>query len=86
MKELTEFIVKAKKNTYASGLGKVESSRRLSTDLYYRENEYEYADSYFGAKEFSGQEVVYRDNLPVWSMNYYGKIIDKNFLLKYWNY
>ena len=41
----------------------------------YHENEYYYLDSYFGEKDFSGEEVVYHKEIPVWSMNYYGKMI-----------
>ena len=35
--------------------------------------------SFFGAENFSGQEIVYKDEKPCWSMNYYGRVIGKNF-------
>lgn len=34
------------------------------------------ADSYVGESNFSGQEVVYHQRTPVWSMTYFGYILD----------
>ena len=34
-----------------------------------------YLDSYFGSRDFSGEEIVYRLGEPVWSMNYFGKML-----------
>ncbi len=72
--ELARFLVEAKRNTYASQMGKTASSRKGSKDLAYEKGGYRYLDSYFGEKDFSGQEVVYLDGVPVWSMNYYGRM------------
>ena len=60
-------------------LVKVNSSRKESHDYSYQENNYTYLDSFFGAENFSGQEIVYKDEKPCWSMNYYGKVIEENF-------
>ncbi len=76
MDKLINFLIKAKNNTYANGLGKVESSRKHSSDMKFVEKEFEYLDSYFGSNDFSGQEIIYKDNVPIWSMVYYGKILD----------
>lgn len=76
--ELIQFLIMAKRNTYASGGNRVESSRRLSKDLVYKEGDYEYFDSYFGNSAFSGQEVVYFKGIPIWSMNYFGEILNEN--------
>jgi hypothetical protein len=73
--ELARFLVEAKRNTYASQTGKIASSRMESKDLGYRNNDYYYVDSYFGEKDFSGQEIVYHKDKPIWIMNYYGKMI-----------
>ncbi len=35
-------------------------------------------DSYFGDKYFSGEEIVYYKELPIWSMNYYGKLLKED--------
>ena len=77
--ELACFLVKAKKATYANKTNKVNSSRKESHDYSYQENNYTYLDSFFGAENFSGQEIVYKDGKPCWSMNYYGRIIEENF-------
>jgi len=75
MKELSQFLVEAKRSTYASQKGKVASSRLRSNDLAFRKGSYSYLDSYFGEKDFSGQEIVYFDSTPLWSMNYYGRML-----------
>ena len=78
MNDLGKFLVNAKRNTYAAQKGKVPSSRKYSKDLAFEENDYYYLDSYFGEKDFSGEEIVYFKELPIWSMNYYGKMIKEN--------
>ena len=78
MNDLREFLVTAKKNTYAAGKGAITSSRQGSKDLAFRDNNFYYHDSYFGDKYFSGEEIVYFKDLPVWSMNYYGKMLIDN--------
>ena len=76
------FLIKAKKSTYAnSNIKKVESSRVGSSDYHYEEiidnKKYIYHDTYFGGTKFIGEEVVYcDDNKPVWGMNYYGVTLD----------
>ena len=77
--ELACFLVKAKKATYANKTNKVNSSRKESHDYSYQENNYTYLDSFFGAENFSGQEIVYKDEKPCWSMNYYVRVIEENF-------
>ena len=77
--ELACFLVKAKKATYANKTNKVNSSRKESHDYSYQENNYTYLDSFFGAENFSGQEIVYKDEKPCWSMNYYGRVVEENF-------
>jgi hypothetical protein len=72
---LESFLVKAKKNTYAAGMNKVAAMRPGAIDFSYKENNLTYVDSYFGNIRFSGQEVVYDRESPVWSMNYYGKTL-----------
>jgi hypothetical protein len=70
-----DFIVEAKRRTYAAGGPPTGSCRRASKDLGYSRGEYEYLDSYFGAAAFLGEEAVYRRGLPIWGMNYYGASI-----------
>ena len=83
MKELIEFLITAKKNTYANGKAlRVEPSRQGSKDYHY-EGEIDckkaiYHDTYFGSKSFIGEEVVYIDSQkPIWGMNYYSHCLNQ---------
>lgn len=76
---LAEFLVQAKKNTYASGNNYTDASRTKSKDLLYTADNYRYLDSYFGTSDFSGEEIVYHEEVPVWSMNYVGRVLDERF-------
>ena len=76
------FLINAKKSTYAnSNIKKVESSRVGSSDYHYEKiidnKKYIYHDTYFGGTKFMGEEVVYcDDSKPIWGMNYYGVTLD----------
>lgn len=78
-----DFLISAKKGTYAnSTVEKVDSSRLGSSDYHYetniKGNNYIYHDTYFGGTKFMGEEVVYcNSNKPIWGMNYYGVTLDK---------
>jgi hypothetical protein len=77
--ELSNFLVKAKRNKYGK---KKESNSKILNDgsQYYEYNEYNYSfqEKKYGNNPFSGQEVVYKNGNPIWSMNYYGEILDNN--------
>jgi hypothetical protein len=76
--EFKEFLIEAKKNTYA-GQGEITaSSRPLSKDLPYQKGAYYYLDSYLGDINFIGEEAVWLDNKAVWGMNYYGEMLVEN--------
>ena len=74
--QLNTFIVHAKAATYVGGGAKSLSYRPGSHDLQFHEGAFSYLDSYFGATDFLGQEVVYFEGEPVWVMNYYGRILE----------
>ena len=83
MERVIEFLVEAKKNTYANGDAlKVESSRLGSKDYHFEKvidgKKYAYHDTYFGGEKFIGEEVLYIDNNPIWAMNYYGYALKDN--------
>lgn len=77
---LRSFLCKAKKVTYA-GQGKEEavSIRPSSHDYIYKEDNYMYMDTYLGGRAFSGEEAVWIDLLPVWTMNYTGRTLREEF-------
>lgn len=76
--KLIDFLVKAKKQTYANGnVKKVESSRLNSSDYEYTDGKMTYHDTYFGGTDFIGEEVVYDERqIPIWAMNYHGITLD----------
>ena len=73
--ELVAFLIKAKRQTYASGRSPDHSSRPNSHDLHFTEGDYAYIDTYLGGFYFIGEEAVWYQGIPVWGMNYYGKML-----------
>jgi hypothetical protein len=70
MDGLEGFVVRAKAACYAGDGAGTSPSRTGSHDLGYAEADWSYRDSYFGATDFIGQEVVWCGTAPVWAMNY----------------
>ena len=63
MNNIKEFLIEAKKQTYANEkVEKVSSSRFESKDYEYMKDNLIYHDTYFGGTNFIGEEVVYLDN------------------------
>jgi len=77
--DLIQFLCKAKKETYAGNGKEINSSRIASHDLTFKEDELMYYDSYLGGKHFSGQEAIWKNNVPIWSMNYSGRVLNELF-------
>lgn len=74
---LAEFLNKANKHTYANkDASKVASSRLKSEDYHFEKDGLIYHDTYFGTRDFIGEEIVYKNEKPVWGANYFGFIID----------
>jgi len=67
-----DFLVTAKVQTYAA----VNPAKTVLDDgaieLNFRQGNLLYQDRYYGAILFHGQEVVFLDNKPIWSMVYSG--------------
>jgi hypothetical protein len=77
--DLAKFLVEAKISTYAA-LGdeaSVPPELSGSKQLEYIKGAYYYRDVYFGMFRFMGQETVYRDEQPIWSMVYAGGAVGK---------
>ncbi len=54
-------------------------SRPASHDLPYEKDDLLYIDTYLGGECFSGEEAVWKDNVPIWSMNYIGRVTGEGF-------
>jgi len=77
--DIIDFLCRAKKATYAGTWPECESSRPNSHDLEYTENTLKYIDTYIGGERFAGEEALWQDDIPFWSMNYIGIILDERF-------
>ena len=73
------FLLRAKKNTYAAHGAEASSSRPASHDLAYTEGDLFYYDTYLGGLQFAGEEAVWDSGVPVWSMNYCGRVTGDGF-------
>jgi hypothetical protein len=78
MQILESFIVKAKANGWVGSFynGKrIGPSRKGSCDIIFEEGDWHYHDSFVGFSDFCGQEHVTIKGEPVWSMVYYGYLL-----------
>jgi hypothetical protein len=82
---LSEFLVDAKRKTYAGLDDDATVSAPLlpgSKQLGYRAGDLSYRDIYFGMKFFVGQETVQAGEAVIWSMSYAGgvapTVVDRN--------
>ncbi len=74
--ELAKFLTAANKSTYANkDAPKSPSLRPFSEDYHFEHNDLVYHDTYFGARDFIGEEIVYKASTPIWGMNYYGHVL-----------
>lgn len=69
------FLIRAKQHTYAGKGTETTPSRPSSHDYRYEEDQLLYYDTYLGSEKFSGEEAVWLNGHPIWSMNYYGRVI-----------
>lgn len=77
--ELSDFISKAAKATYAGGGKPVKNPERPGfVELVYPQGDFSYRDSYTGFYRSRGMEVVRFEGNPVWSSSYGGGIIGED--------
>ena len=73
---LGRFLKETHRATYANkGAEKVESLRPGSQDYHFEQGEFTYHDTYFGGRDFMGEEIVYQEGKSVWGMNYHGYVL-----------
>ncbi len=78
-KEITGFLIRAKRATYAGKGAETTPSRPASHDLVYRDGDYMYYDTYLGGGRFAGEEALWIREAPYWSMNYAGRVTGEPF-------
>ena len=78
-REITAFLIRAKRATYAGKGAETSPSRTGSHDLVWQEGDLTYYDTYLGGREFAGEEALWKDGVPFWSMNYIGRVTGEPF-------
>ena len=78
-KRIVEFLVRAKRATYAGKGAETTPSRTGSHDLVWREGDLMYYDTYLGGERFAGEEALWVSDAPYWSMNYAGRVTGSPF-------
>ena len=78
-KQIIDFLIRAKKETYAGKGFEADPSRPNSHDLEYTEGSLKYIDTYLGSTKFAGEEALWKDDVPFWSMNYIGRVLGDGF-------
>lgn len=74
---LAKFLNEANKATYANrNAPKVAPSRLKSEDYHFEKDGLVCRDTYFGGRDFIGEEIVYKVEKPVWGANYFGFVLD----------
>ena len=76
--KLSEFLVLAKRETYANASASSATLADGSKELTFTIGNYSYRDRYLGDQAFLGEEVVFKDGKAVWGMNYYGVSLTEN--------
>lgn len=74
-----DFLLRAKRLTYAAKAPEATPSRPASHDLHYREGNLLYIETYLGGERFSGEEAVWDNQIPLYAMNYTGRVVGDGF-------
>lgn len=77
IEQLKKFLYNANKNGYAGTNAKVAPQRPGFEEIEFSEGEYTFHDSYSGHYFAPGQEIVYKNNQPIWAMAYSGGMKEK---------
>lgn len=72
--EIIGFLIRAKRATYAGKGAETASSRPCSHDLQYTDGDLMYLDTFLGGERFAGEEALWINGSPYWSMNYAGRV------------
>ena len=78
-KNIIDFLIRAKKATYAGKGAETTPSRPKSHDLQFTDGLLKYIDTYLGSEKFAGEEAIWKNDEPIWAMNYVGRVISDGF-------
>lgn len=71
--DLVKFLIKAKRDGYASGETTTNKENDGSFSTRSESGDFKFHDNWFGGEPFAGREVVWYQNKPVWMMVYFGE-------------
>lgn len=72
-KALINFLIKAKRDGYASGETTTKKENDGSNSTRCEIGDFKFHDNWFGGEPFGGREVVFYKGKPYWMMVYYGE-------------
>ncbi len=78
-----DFLLRAKRMTYAGGGTQSLPSRPGARDLRYTEGELTFLDSLMGGRHFAGEAILWRGNTPFWVMHYAGRVLGEGFSVSF---
>ncbi|MCL2753688.1 MAG: DUF5680 domain-containing protein [Defluviitaleaceae bacterium] len=85
-KYVMEFYKEATKAARDAGrVGKIEPSRPSAYDFKYEKGNLMFYDSCLGSGKFVGQMGIWKNDLPVWAMNYKGQVVALGFKEEFLN-
>ncbi|MFA5306441.1 MAG: DUF5680 domain-containing protein [Candidatus Babeliales bacterium] len=73
--DFVSFLKKAKQATYANNANKPERIEGCK-EYIYQDGPWHYRDYYAGSTLFGGMELVRFNHQPIWTMSYYGGILE----------
>jgi len=74
-KQFIDFLQRAKKATFASKTARPIKTKDNGLEYSYEERPFLYKDKYFGYFTDTGQEIVWNNGIPIWSMSYRGGML-----------
>ena len=77
--KIIEFLLKAKRATYAGKGPQMNPTRPESHDLQFAQEDLLYIYTYLGGEKFAGEEALWEKGKPFWAMNYCGRVISNRF-------
>ncbi|MCL2236493.1 MAG: DUF5680 domain-containing protein [Defluviitaleaceae bacterium] len=83
-KDLAQFLVRAKQAVFSGKVQKnANSTRPASKDFGYVEDNLKYIDTFIGSAKFAGEEALWRDDAPIWAMNYIGRMLRDDYSVEF---
>jgi len=81
-----KFYIEATKGAREAGrVGKIQPSRPNAYDFKYEQGGLMFYDTCLGSGKFVGQMGIWKDDLPLWAMNYKGRIVALGFKEEFLN-